>query len=77
MTLAIGSMLNTDTHILKAIKTQLIEILFFPIYSHVTPFVWVFTNYPNVQERFSKTWAWLRTSAKKIGKNSNFIKKKS
>ena len=42
-------------YILKAIKTQLIQILFFPIHSNVIPFVCVFTSFINVQERFSKT----------------------
>ena len=52
---------------LKPLKTQLIQILFLPIHSNVIPFVYVLTSFPNWQERFSKAWAWLRTSAKKFG----------
>ena len=36
---------------LKQLKTQLIQILFFPIQSNVIPFVHVFTSFPNEQER--------------------------
>ena len=43
--------------ILKAIKTQLIQILFFPMHSNVISFSCVFTIFPYVQERFNKTWA--------------------
>ena len=49
---------------LKPLKTQLIQILFFPIHSKVIPFVYVFTGFRNIQERFSKTWAWMCASAK-------------
>ena len=62
---------------LKPLKTQLTQILFFPVHSKVIPFICVFTSFLNVQERFSKTWAWLRTSAKNFGKNGKFIKKNS
>ena len=54
---------------LKPLKTQLIQILFFPVHSNVCPFICVFTSFPNVQERLSKTWARLRTPAK------NFVEK--
>ena len=39
---------------LKPLKTQLIQILFFPIQSNVIPIFYEFTSFPYVQERFSK-----------------------
>ena len=52
-------------------------MLLFPVHSKVIPFICVFTSFPNAQESFSKTWAWLRTSAKDLVKNAKFIKKNS
>ena len=46
---------HTHLIFLNSLKTQLIQILFFRIHSNVIQFDCVFTSFPNVQERFSKT----------------------
>ena len=60
---------------LKPLNTQLIQILFFPVHIKVSPFICVFTSFPNVQERFSKTWARIRTSAKIFGEKCQIYQK--
>ena len=54
-------------NILKAIKNAPGTSVVFPVNISFIYYVMVLTSFPNVGERFTKTWAHLHTSAKKFG----------
>ena len=56
-------------HILKAIKNSTGTSVVFPVNINFIHYVLVITSVPNVGERFTKTWAQLHSSAKKLLKN--------
>ena len=60
-------MTDTRHDISKAIKNATATRAIFPINISLVHFVFVLTSFPNVVERFTKTWAQLHTSAKYFG----------
>ena len=70
----VSELLINKPCILKAIKNATGISVIFPINISLIHFVFVLTSVPNVEERFTKTWAQLHNLPKILAKNDKFIK---